>query len=182
MQCPCQLGLQKQRTAWSTSFISSINEKIPLKFSHMHLAQQLLNAFNTSPLAWMELGRCDKRKALFVSFPLLQSPKIVPWSSYLSHCLNWKPYFPFPWLTPKAFLLSSEDFIAFKGCGVISLTTRSEVCGSIYKRLVWEEEERLHEIGSFCQARLVGNVFPNEAVDAGALLCVSAARCCTCPI
>ena len=39
--------------------------------------------------------------------------------------------------------------------------------------MVWEKEERLREIGSFCQARLVGNVFPNELVHVGALLYVS---------
>lgn len=47
-------------------------------FPHAHLAQKQLNPFNISPLALIELGRCDKWKALFVSFLLLQSPKIGP--------------------------------------------------------------------------------------------------------
>lgn len=43
----------------------------------------------------------------------------------------------------KSFPTVLWDFIAFKGCEVIFLTMRSEVCRSIYKWLVWEKEERL---------------------------------------
>lgn len=112
--CPCQPG---KSTMWSISFISSVNENIPLMFPPLpNLAQMQINPFNTSPSAWMELGGCDKWK-IFISFLISQSPKAGPlprvpwsgihekakdssdaWSCYHLHCLNWKPYFLSPHL------------------------------------------------------------------------------------
>lgn len=184
--CPCQPG---KSIVWSISFISSVNENIPLMFPPLpDLAQMQINPFNSSPSALMELGGCDKWK-MFISFLISQSPKVGPlprvpwlgihekakdssdaWSCYHLHCLNWKPCFLLPASPQKLFPLSSEDFTAFKACRVIFLTTRSEVWGKFYKRLVWEKEGRLREIGSLCQAGLAGNVFPNELMHTGALL------------
>lgn len=73
---------------------------------------------------------------------------------------------------PRSFSPVLWGFYCFQRLQSNILDHRSEVCGSIYKWLVWEKEERLCEIGSFCQARLVGNVFPNELVHVGALLYV----------
>lgn len=133
--CPCQPG---KSIVWSISFISSVNENIPLMFLPLpDLAQMQINPFNSSPSALMELGGCDKWK-MFISFLISQSPKVGPlprvpwlgihekakdssdaWSCYHLHCLNWKPCFLFPASPQKLFPLSSEDFTAFKACSNI---------------------------------------------------------------
>ena len=66
---------------------------------------------------------------------------------------------------PKSFSPVLWGFYCFQRLQSNTLDHEVRSMWEYTQGLVWEQEERLHETGSFCQARLVGSVFPNELVN-----------------